>query len=92
MLIGCFNIDNEESGFTESPTHSTAEVVRGLWRLLSSTRLLKVGSIRSTCTGLCVQLDFEHLQGQNLHKFSGQPAPMFDHLHSTKKKNSFFFF
>lgn len=89
-LVGYFNIGSEESGFMESLTRSTAEVVRDLWRLLSPTHLLKGGSIRHTCKGLCALLDFEHLQGWRIHKFSGQPVPVFDHLHS--KKKSFFFF
>lgn len=29
-----------------------------------------------------VQSAFEYLQGRRLHNLSGQPVPVFDHLHS----------
>jgi len=62
--------------------HKTVEVGRHLWRSPSPTPLLKVRPNTAGCPELCVQLHFEHLQGQRLHNLSTQPVSVFNHPHS----------
>lgn len=55
-----------------SEHHGVAEVGRDLWRSSAPTSEQQ-GHVQSAP---------EYLQEQRLHNLSGQPVPVFDHLHS----------